>query len=99
MNRQRAIVALLGAIAILLALNLVSEPEAQAQHGPPDILIAEPTVVAGETRVVGLGVRILRWWSDGTVDTSFVRFTGTESCDVFPTPFQCGPVVTIDPGL
>ena len=47
MNRQRLIVPLLGAVAILLALNLVEE-EPEAKAGPPsDFLAAAPTVVGG----------------------------------------------------
>ncbi len=99
MNRQRLIVPVLGAIAILLALNLVKgEPEAQAQHGSSsDFLSALPTVVAGSTVKVGsVTDRLYRFWSDGTVDVSVRHFDGTsDSCTL---EFACGPEVMIHPG-
>ncbi len=99
MTRDRVIVAMLAVFCVLLALNLVKgEPEAQAQQGQP---FAEPTVVAGQTSLDNDPFplyRTWRWWSDGTVDVSVVRFTGDTSCVPPPTFSPCGPVVIIDPG-
>ena len=95
MNRQRAIVALLTVFCVLLALNLLKgEPEAQAQHGPPDTLFAEPTVIAGAVDPGGELDRIYRFWTDGTVDVS-VRFYADVATCAITDSVSCGPVEVI----
>ena len=76
---QRTITALLGAITILLALNLVSEPEAMGQGQPDSPGAPDAAVVPVAMSVVPAGIRyrVFRMWSDGSVDTTLVRFSGS----------------------
>ena len=97
MTRDRVIVAMLGAVAILLALNLLrGEPEAQAQNGPPFLDSAEPTVVSIVLALPNTNdnQRIYRGWSDGAVDMTYVKWGAVGSCDIVST---CGPVSIIPP--
>ena len=69
----------MGAIAILLALNLLrGEPEAMGQSPPG---LGEAPVVPVAMSVVG--TRIYRMWSDGSVDSTLVQFS--PSCIVANT--------------
>ena len=102
MSRDRKlVVALLGAIAILLALNLVGEPEAQADHGPPpDLLSAAPVPVAMsmiQDRANSTVYWAFRMWSDGSVDTTRVPFLATSNPDTACTILDaCTVEVPID---
>ena len=95
MTRDRVIVAMLGAVAVLLALNLLrGEPEAQAQQGPPS---AAPTVVGGDVTGAGGVDRIYQFWSDGTVDVSVRFYPDSAACETRggPQGGMCGPVQVI----
>ena len=92
---QRTIVALLAVVAVLLGLNLLSDPpEVAAQAGGP-VRLVSVTVEKGPGHL--RKYRVFRGWSDGSIDVTWTEFarptpTGNECLIVN----QCGPV-TITP--
>ncbi len=86
MTRDRVIVALLGAIAILLAMNLLrGEPEAMGQAQNPPGLGDAPVVPVAMSVVQNTPdstrYRVFRMWSDGSVDTTLLRFSAISGGD------------------
>ncbi len=92
MSRDRKlVVALLGVVAVLLALNLVKgEPEAMGQSPPG---LADAPVVPLAMSVVNdpshsRRVRVFRMWSDGSVDSTYHRYAtdaGPTTCNLTGT--------------
>ncbi len=90
---QRTIATLLAVVAVLLGLNLLTDPpEAEAQ-GPPERRTAVVSGVAF-TESNSNTYRVWRFWSDGAIDSTFVGIGG-KGCNVFQEP--CGPVEIIPP--
>ena len=85
MTRQRTMTALLAAIAVLLAANLIvnlppQEAKAQSPAAPPfgsddDVVLVG--ITSFNAHFSGL-TRIHRLWSDGVVEMRIADFTGTD---------------------
>ena len=88
---QRTLATLLAIIAALLAAHLLvrlGDQEAHAQNGPP-FDSAAPTVVgvtmADVDHAGSTTYRIIRAWSDGSVDSTSVEFIH-DVCEIIGTP-------------